>query len=196
MAKQDDKWNCYARAIGGCSEKPSDEHYFSKGVLKCIGGQAKETQTIYGKNLAFQKPGMRKKLLIGRLKADILCTTHNNALKPFDDAGKAFCEAAENLHRAATVGKASADMPRVNGNALERWMLRTLCGALYSGKVWRELVALKNIEPPFEWLEILYNLAGIQSGQGIYWQPYEIGGFSVSTGMRSSSIRCSRRTIR
>jgi hypothetical protein len=178
MAKRDQSQECYARALGGCSEQISREHYFSEGVLKCIGGPMEGNAKVYGWNLAHPKLPLNEPLEIGKLSAGILCEKHNNDLHTFDDAGKVMCEAAESLHAAArTRDRVDRTLP-VNGDDFERWMLKTLCGSLYSGRVWGPLADWKGVEPPVDWLDILYNKAIIPDGRGIYWQPTDYEGLT------------------
>jgi hypothetical protein len=178
MASSNQDQECYARSIAGCLGPINREHYFSEGVLKCIGTQTQHGAEVYGWNLAYPNRPSEKPLDIGKLWAGILCEKHNNALSDFDKAGKAMCEAAECLYLATHGQSPTSAMPPVNGDYFERWMLKTLCGSLYSGRVWAPLVKCKGTEPPIEWLEILYKRAKIPSGQGIYWQPTELGSIS------------------
>ncbi len=179
MVKVDQSQKCYARAIGGCEGPISREHYFSEGVLKCIGGFTERNATVYGWNLAHIKGGPDKPLDIGKLCAGILCKKHNNALADFDNAGKDMCKAAESFHNASkTRCRADRTIP-VNGDDFERWMLKALCGSLYSGRVWKPLAAdWKEVAPHVQWLEILYSRAKIPDGKGIYWHPTACEGYT------------------
>ncbi len=169
---------CYSRVLGGCSQTISREHYFSDGALRSVGGHKLANPSVYGRNLVGQKPGIQKLLDIGRLTGEILCTTHNSALAPYDTGGMAMCDATEALHKAALSSDHAARIFRIDGDAFERWMLKTLCSCLCSGKVWAPLIALKGAPPPVEWLEVLFNKTKITAGQGIYWQPPEIEGLN------------------
>jgi hypothetical protein len=188
MAKSSLDQECYARSIGGCQGSINREHYFSEGVLKCIGTVTEHGAEVYGHNLAHPNLPSDKPLDIGKLWAGILCEKHNNALSEFDKAGKAMCETSECLYLATLGQEPLAAMPSVNGDDFERWMLKALCGALYSGRVWKPLAHCKGIEPPIEWLEILFNGAKIPVAQGIYWQPTDFD--TVAKGnLRDGSFR-------
>ena len=113
---------------------------------------------------------------IGRLKAKILCTSHNSSLSPYDDEGLAMCKAAKSTYDADNTGDMTIDTFTIDGNRLERWMLKTLIGGLYSGKVWTDLAAMEAKPPPDEWLEILYGRRDFPDRQGLYWQPTALAG--------------------
>lgn len=170
---------CYARALGGCSERISTEHFVSESVLKHVGGPRFGNPSVYGRNLAFQRSSDKKLLDIGRLTSGILCTRHNSDLSPFDTAGKAIAEAAEDLHLAMTDPSRTASSVRIRGDDFERWMLKTLCSSLYSGKMWRDLAVRKGVCPTIEWLKCLFQDAPFPAGQGIFWQPTEIEGLTA-----------------
>ena len=91
---------CSAHATSRAAPNKSPaEHPFSEGVLKLIYrrfGQVSET--VDGTNLSFQKPGVTKKLTIGRLAYPILCETHNGLLSPFDTAGQDMFVAMDRLN--------------------------------------------------------------------------------------------------
>lgn len=108
----------------------------------------------------------------------MLCISHNNSLRPLDDAGLAMCRATFGLHEA---GQSSDQTQRtfcIDGDAFERWMLETLIGGLYSGQFrvsLTETETIPNVCPPMEWLEILYHKAEFPKGYGLYWQPAGLG---------------------
>ena len=56
-----------------------------------------------------------------------------------------MCQAAEGLYLATNGGSAAATLPTVIGEDFERWMLKTLCGSLYSGRVWKPLMQSRGI---------------------------------------------------
>ena len=167
---------CYARALCDCSEETSREHPVTDKALRHIGGPTAGNPSVRSRNLDHQKPGVREALVIGKFASEILCRKHNSALSSYDTAGIEICKATEKL-ALATANPAENIIP-INGDDFERWMLKTLCSSLCSGKVWRELRAFKGLEPPLDWLEMLYSGANIQTGQGIYLQPYRNQGLT------------------
>jgi hypothetical protein len=70
----------------------------------------------------------------------------------------------------------------VDGDLIERWMLKTLCGGIYSGNF---LVppedSLRGMLPPPEWLNILWKGADLPPKQGLYLKaPMEAGVMTTS----------------
>jgi hypothetical protein len=68
------------------------------------------------------------------------------------------------------------EVMHVDGDGLERWVLKTLCGGLYSGafKV-SPTDTMKGICPPLEWLQVLFCGAELSPGQGVYYMPRKPG---------------------
>src|SRR4051794_26427712 len=95
--------DCYARALGGCCRKMTDEHYISEGVLKLVYGRAGEiSRSVLVRGLAFQKqPGALQKIGVARLESKILCNTHNSLLRHFDGVEKAMFAGTDGLNDAA-----------------------------------------------------------------------------------------------
>lgn len=170
---------CYARALGGCSSAVSAEHFISRSVLKQVGSSKAGNPSTYGRNLAFREPGVKELMDIGRLTSRILCTKHNSDLAPFDSAGKGLLKAAEDLHLALVSPARREGIVSISGDDCERWLLKTLCGSLYSGKIWRDLAELNRVCPPIEWLEYLFLNLPFPAGQGIYWQPSDLSGLTL-----------------
>lgn len=124
---------CYARGLGDCSETISKEHYVSKVVLR--GVSLGETSVLV-QNLSFQQPkDTAQSIGIGSLVAKVLCVKHNTAMSEFDDAGNQLFTAMTRMD--ATAGKIGKKLETsiVNGDDLERWMLKILCGGLFSGNI-------------------------------------------------------------
>lgn len=141
---------CYARILGNCSEKLSGEHFISRGVLKILGNYHKIS------NVGWFKPETKfKELSINSIKAKILCKKHNELLSYLDDEAKRFFSELfdafrdydkYNLYHKATI----------NGDYLERWMLKTLLGALSSGYLKKNSHRVLINDFPNEWIRELY----------------------------------------
>jgi hypothetical protein len=117
-----------------------------------------------------------QQLGISRLLANILCKTHNSLLSPVDGAGKAMFAAMDGLNDGAADQSSPERVLRVDGDGLERWVLKSMCGGLYSGafKV-SPTETRKGVSPPTEWLDILFDSAELPPGQGLYYMPRKIG---------------------
>lgn len=162
---------CYARTLGECCGEISREHYVSDCVLKHVHERFGQTsETVFAMNLAFLKPDEAKKLTIGRLADQILCKRHNNQLNLFDTEGKAMFIAMDRIVECGLNPRLPAASARIDGDKLERWMLKTLCGAVYSGK-FRLLDGVSKIGvcPPVDWLKVLFANAALNKPLGLYY---------------------------
>lgn len=152
---------CYARLLGNCSARLSREHYVSAAVLRLLG----EEHTI--SNASWLAPGQRSNPLpVGALSSRILCEHHNSSLSDLDNSAKSFfdeilyalLEPAENR----PVRRVTVD-----GDALERWLLKACCGALASENL------IENNHPqvkelPLPWLNILFSGTPWEAGTGLH----------------------------
>ncbi|BFO23218.1 hypothetical protein SHKM778_96060 (plasmid) [Streptomyces sp. KM77-8] len=116
---------CYAAASRDCSEKISQEHWLSADVLR--GMTNGKTITVLG--MPWQK-GSTHQLPVSALAANILCQRHNSALSPLDvSASSAFrvlWHFQEDQRRVPDPH--GAEFALVNGDELERWLLKLLWG--------------------------------------------------------------------
>lgn len=85
-------------------------------------------------------------------------------------------EAFEVIHECAGNKTAPVEHFFVDGDLIERCFLKTLCGGLYSGNF---LVPpedkLRGIEPPREWIDVLYKGAELTEPQGLYLKQLQDG---------------------
>jgi hypothetical protein len=156
---------CYARELGDCSTGISKEHYVPAVVLR---GVSLGEPTVLVQNLSFQQPGMLEGRGISSLAAKVLCEKHNAALSVFDNAGSTLFAGMDRMDSAAGRAGAPPETFVVNGDHLERWMLKMLCGGLYSGTMLVPGGSMKGVCPPLEWLNVLFRGATVPPGQGLY----------------------------
>jgi hypothetical protein len=165
---------CYARALKGCSTQMSGEHPLSRAILERIDQELGElSRAVEVRNLAFQTPGEPKRFGVNKLESNILCTHHNSGLSQFDAEIVAAFNAFERLHYAAA-GRAVQVEPiyTLDGDRLERFFLKALCGGLYAGLFpVEETSRMKGIEPPLGWLETIYAREAFREGHGLYMAP-------------------------
>jgi hypothetical protein len=159
--------DCYARDLRDCSRKISREHYVSGVVLR---GVSLGEPFVLVQNLSFQQPNTLEGRGINSLVAKVVCEKHNGALSDFDDAGNSLFLGMDRMDSAAGIGGEHAKVMTVNGDHLERWMLKILCGGLYSGNISLPRGSLKGVCPPQEWLNILFREGLFPAGQGLYLQ--------------------------
>ncbi|MCA9598372.1 MAG: hypothetical protein KC776_33900 [Myxococcales bacterium] len=94
----------------------------------------------------------------------VLCTTHNNALGPFDAFASAF---DDELRRIAASSTVSTHI-QFNGNNLERWMLKTLCALLASGSARKQDATTLFSEIPEFWVDVLFGGSHLAPPLGLY----------------------------
>ncbi len=154
--------SCYAAPIWGCSTKLSGEHGIGSAVLKVL--------TSGGSNIAitnhpWQKTG-RQVVRIAKLRAKVLCVTHNGDLSRLDDEMARF---AHVLFQMYTVLTSSDEGSRhtvhlFSGDDLERWLLKALCASMKSG--WLSDGGAKWV-PPISWLNTLFERECLPHGSGL-----------------------------
>jgi hypothetical protein len=168
---------CYARALGGCSRKMSAEHYVSKCILELVENRASQkSKSVRVTGLSFQQPGVLQQFGISSLVGNVLCEAHNSFLSHLDGAGKAMFTAMDRLNDGAADQSSPERVLRVDGDRLERWVLKSMCGGLYSGAFRVSPTdTMKGLCPPSEWLHILFNGAEFPYRQGIYYMPRKAG---------------------
>ena len=152
---------CYARSLCDCSDKLSREHYISASVLELLG----EMHTI--SNASWLSPGQSSNPLpVGALGSNVLCERHNNALSDLDACAKEFFGW---LLRALSKSQVPApdQKLRVDGDKLERWVLKACCGALASGNLLEDATRVSR-EPPRKWLDILFSESAWEVDTGLH----------------------------
>jgi hypothetical protein len=163
--------------LGGCSQELTREHYISKSILELVEeGTGKKRRYVQVFGLKFQGPNPVQKIGVARLTARILCKTHHRLLCRFDSAGKEMFLAAQSLKTVAVDPTAPHRKSQVDGDELERWILKAFIGGFFSGNFQvAPQVDLRGVFPPLELLEILFNGAPFPTGQGLYWMPPKPG---------------------
>ena len=160
---------CFARELGGCSGKISREHYISEGVLKQV---AHDDKALLAVGWDFLPPGHVQCLPIKGMASHILCTTHNSALSDFDSAAEQLARGFNRLKHAALNPSTGPETFIISGDNLERWMLKSLLGCLYSGVMVRPGDnTMKGQLPPKVWLDNLFTGTRFPTGQGLHIRP-------------------------
>lgn len=119
---------CYMRELGSCVSPISGEHLISESVIEVLQGDG--GFSISG--VPWLAKGEEKILGKKSLRANCLCTKHNSALSPID-------EAAKHLFRSLkTFLENDPAEPRhalVSGHDIERWLLKTAKALAVSGNL-------------------------------------------------------------
>ncbi|MBA4191774.1 MAG: hypothetical protein C0467_27660 [Planctomycetaceae bacterium] len=160
---------CFAQHLGECEGEIEKEHPVSECVLLAVSGGK---STIFVRGRPSQKEGEVREIPIPNIVSHVLCAKHNRALTDFDAAGGKFAEGMEAMNALLGDTKASFDTFEVDGDALERWMLKVLYGAVFGGDTkLPDNAKSKGILPPIEGLRILYKGESFPPGQGLYLLP-------------------------
>lgn len=120
---------CYASALNDCSRKLSREHYVSAAVLRLLG----DDHTIT--NASWLRPRQPSTLMpTSALASKILCQDHNSRLSPLDACAEEFL--TEFLWGVSDM-RPDVECRRstVDGDLIERWLLKVCCGAFVSGSL-------------------------------------------------------------
>ena len=159
---------CWARALGGCSDKLSREHIVSASLWDG------DTITVKGFPWCRSAP---QRVGANALTSKILCKSHNSDLSPLDEeAGRAFKvlqRATQLANQRATSRPRRKDVVRLEVERpwlLERWFLKTAINvvAVHPGAVrWRSTGAPAN-EPPEQLVRIAYGLEPFRAPMGLY----------------------------
>ncbi len=147
---------CYANALSDCDSQISREHYVSQGILRLKNGAL----TLFG--FPWLPNGKLKKVSAQALTAKILCKRHNTALSGLDYVAIRFFKFLIGDNR-------DTDMLLMNGNEIERWMLKMLCGLAASSNIAFNSQILRSWTPPEQWLRILFGTDNIPSNYGLYY---------------------------
>lgn len=148
----------------------SGEHPVSKAILKRINQEFADSPGVEVRNMGFQPKDTAQSFGVGSLESKILCSNHNNSLSHLDGEALAMFNAFEAMHYAAAgITPAPERVYNVDGDLLERWMLKVVCGGLYGGTMRADGgFELKGVEPPLDWLQTVYGQQPFPDGFGIY----------------------------
>lgn len=163
---------CYARELGGCSAKMSREHFISKSVLDVISEGKPFLYASGLMSMRSREPARRD--IKKSLGSKILCEKHNGELRDYDSAAKALFAALN--HPSSTPKNSKPTNDTIDGDRFERWMLKVLCGGLFSGEYPVLSLGLKPVRgqrfrgqpPPLAWLQILFDGGSFPRRQGLY----------------------------
>jgi hypothetical protein len=153
---------CYANKYDNCIATMSKEHCLSHVILDTIdpSGLVKVVGAPW-------LNGKGETISTASLAAKVLCSGHNNELSVLDrEAGrlfKAVCE-TENILLSPRKNPRHADY-KFDGNLLERWCLKVLCGYAASGNFQTGNV----IPPPPNWVDVVFGKAPFTEGHGMYY---------------------------
>lgn len=172
--------SCYAGSLNDCSHDISREHYISSSVLKLLSQKNKFGARGFhwlppGDNLASPEA----------FTAKILCSRHNNALAPLDQiAARLYRSWATVLFDFGAIepfrkpdrnswwwdySQRSRDrLFLFNGHDIEQWLLKLLCGFVFSGNSSVSGNRLTGWRPDEKWVRILFGKNDLPKGWGLH----------------------------
>lgn len=150
---------CYAAPLADCSLKLSREHY----VSECLLNELNRNNDLRVSGLRWQEAGKEKVLSPNALTSKILCDRHNSALSPLDAIAVSLFSA---FHEVGAAGGGRQLLQVFSGHDMERWLLKILCGLVYSRNLF--ITDETDVPIPRHWLQILFGNSDFPEGQGIY----------------------------
>jgi hypothetical protein len=160
--------DCWANCISGCSNNITKEHYVSDGFFEG------KNITAFGLHWCKDEP---IKIGLASAVAKILCTTHNNALSPYDSEAKNISEFITESIREKPLEHHCID---INGWFLEKWALKTLFNLAYIGGL--DQTNFTKLTPPENLVSYLFSDIEVKEGVGLYFisTPINSGDYSNS----------------
>ncbi len=150
---------CYARALSDCDRNLSREHYISESILSLRGGKS-----IGITGFPWLDSGEQRSISKASLTAKVLCSRHNAVLSGLDSTALLLFTYLMGLNI-----EENQEVFLINGEEIERWMLKALCGVVASGNVVHDSKRILGWEPPYHWLEILFGTGRIPPDCGLYY---------------------------
>lgn len=157
--------NCWASALGNCSDKGSREHVLSKGLFP--------TDEVFVQGLSWCKSDP-KLIGINAFTAKILCTRHNNELSRADDAGIGTADTFREAFRLFKVREKlkpkiwTVEEFRIEVRELERWFLKTLINVACDGDCLIGRDGIVPGQPSRELVEIAFGQKSFRERAGFY----------------------------
>lgn len=123
---------CYLSHTNGCDTKITGEHCISHNLLNKIESVNKTVDVI---GLSWlpkdQMTSVGKKALV----SNVLCYKHNSELSPLDSAIGTLVEAISRIDAAFLEPDPAALHFKIDGDLVERWIIKTALCLVYSGQI-------------------------------------------------------------
>lgn len=157
---------CYAAHLHDCDGVLSGEHYVSHAVLKRLHEPSSLYPTRINHGLGVSglfgsHADKTKRIPPPRLVSNILCMRHNEALSGLDAVGHKLFDALDEI-AASTSRRVGREIYLFNGEDVERWLLKCVCGFTAAG------LGARDPEIRKEWVEVLFGMRDFAEGQGLY----------------------------
>ena len=155
---------CYARSTNDCSDKISKEHFVSNNLLKDFEKDNKVKVTglpwIQAKTFTLSSRN--------NMVSNILCTNHNNLLSPYDSEAGTLNRCIRDFDADFNTPTPLNEERQFNGNYIEKWMLKTVCGLIASKQIAQNGQRQNNILLKDVYVDILFNNAILPPFWGMY----------------------------
>lgn len=156
--------SCYAAPLADCSPDISREHFISNGILNLMNSMG----TGFHIGGFHWQRGEKQKVPPKGLASNILCGRHNTALGPLDNVALRFFRALVRAYERTNIHINEDVVFLCNGHDFERWFLKMLCGAAFSGNLTIGGQVIKDWSPELRWLRILFGQESFPRGWGLY----------------------------
>jgi len=159
-----------------CSNALSREHFISHGILKGLSHNG----SVKINGFKWQMDGAPQEIPTPTLASRILCKRHNEALSGLDAMALRLFQKIDDAVRQ----KQREDRVFLfDGSDFERWLLKTLCGAVFSRNAHTRGVSA-DWKPSSEWIGILFDGVPFPERWGFYFAGDSAekieGGFKLS----------------
>jgi hypothetical protein len=123
--------NCFAQMLGDCDGPLEDEHFIPRALQRMVG------LVVIG-GLPWQRGSQSILPPSAYAHGRIICKLHHDRLDGLDGNAAAYFRnltlIANPNHVASGIpGRADDISPLIDGRALERWFVKTICGAIATG---------------------------------------------------------------
>lgn len=157
--------DCYARGLGECSAELSAEHGVSEAVLRTIAGKGQRAIEVRG--FPWLKAGSRR-IGIKNMVSKVLCKFHNESISHLDSEANTLFRVMDSINAHFLNG--INEVYQVNGHHLERWMLKALCAAVYSGNtVDNKGKLIHGWQPSMQWQRMIFKGTTLPPKCGLYF---------------------------
>jgi hypothetical protein len=168
---------CYAARLEDCSQALSREHFITHAILKALS----HSGVVKVDGFNWQAENTSQELPTPVLASRILCKRHNEGLSGLDAVALRLFRTIDDAIRE----KVHRDQVSLfDGSDFERWLMKTLCGAAFSGNAHRGAVS-RDWSPSSQWLRILFDGAQFPERCGFYFAGDSAetieGGFKLRT---------------
>jgi len=144
---------CYAIHLGDCAGGMTKEHYISHSVLEIVG------KAVQVSGFPWQRPDEPMQISTSALSSRILCRHHNSELSHLDETGATFLHTLKSSFDQAVAQKEfTSEVFSIEGEKLELWLLKILCG-IFS--------ATGAVAVPKTWVNILFEREAFPNASGI-----------------------------